>query len=115
MLSVEIGELPEQPGEMRPMEQKETSGNKFGLRARELSEKVSSEMGLNGAIEVIAVDGLSRDSGLRAGDIILRMKTKPTQTLDVLESIVNDASSGDVIPILILRDGRRIFLTIKVP
>jgi S1-C subfamily serine protease len=45
----------------------------------------------------------------------LRMKTKPTQTLDVLESIINDASSGDVIPVLILRDGRRIFLTIKVP
>jgi serine protease Do len=115
MLSVEIGELPEQPGEMRPTEQKETNGNKFGLRARELSEKVSSEMGLGGAIEVVAVDGLSREAGLRAGDIILRMKTKPTQTLDVLESIISGASSGDVIPVLILRDGRRIFLTIKVP
>ncbi len=115
MLSVEIGELPEQPGEMRLMEEKETSGNKFGLRARKLSEKVSSEMGLEGAIEVVSVDGLSRESGLRAGDIILRMKTKPTQTLDVLESIIDDASSGDVIPVLILRDGRRIFLTIKVP
>ena len=80
-----------------------------------MSEKVSSEMGLEGAIEVIAVDGLSRESGLRAGDVILRMKTKPTQNLDVLESIISDASSGDVIPVLILRDGRRIFLTIKVP
>ena len=48
-------------------------------------------------------------------DIILRMRTKPVVDSEALDDIIADVKPGSIVPVLVLRQQRRIFLTLKVP
>ena len=48
-------------------------------------------------------------------DIILCMRTKPVVDSEALDDIIADVKPGSIVPVLALRQQRRIFLTLKVP
>ena len=113
-LSVTIGELPDQAGlTIGPKQFSED--NNIGLSVRDLSEQTKEQMGIDSGVEVIAARGVAGDAGLMPRDIILRMRTKPVVDSKALDDIIADVKPGSIVPVLVLRQQRRIFLTLKVP
>ena len=64
---------------------------------------------------MITARGLAGEAGLMPRDIILRMRTKPVVDSEALDDIIADVKPGSIVPVLVLRQQRRIFLTLKVP
>ena len=113
-LSVTIGELPDQAG-LTSGPKQSSQDNKIGLTVRDLSEQTKEQMGIDSGVEVIAARGVAGDAGLMPRDIILRMRTKPVVDSKALDDIIADVKPGSIVPVLVLRQQRRIFLTLKVP
>jgi serine protease Do len=113
-LSVTIGELPEQAS-LTTTPRQSAQDNKIGLTFRDLSEQAKEQLGIDGGVEVITARGLAGEAGLMPRDIILRMRTKPVVDSEALDDIIADVKPGSIVPVLVLRQQRRIFLTLKVP
>lgn len=113
-LSVIVGELPEQagmPGRTAPNPEQ----NKIGLSYRDLSEQTKEQLGIDSGVEVTGVNGLAAEAGLRPRDIILRMQTKAVADAQALNEIIDNIEPGSIVPILVMRQQQRIFITLKVP
>ena len=113
-LSVTIGELPDQAG-LTSGPKQSNQANKIGLTVRDLSEQTKEQLGVDSGVEVVAARGLAGEAGLMPRDIILRMRTKPVGDSETLDDIIADVKPGSIVPVLVLRQQRRIFLTLKVP
>ena len=113
-LSVTIGELPDQAA-LTSGPKQSSQDNKIGLTVRDLSEQTREQMDIDSGVEVIAARGVAGDAGLMSRDIILRMRTKPVVDSKALDDIIADVKPGSIVPVLVLRQQRRIFLTLKVP
>ena len=113
-LSVTIGELPDQAG-LTSGPKQSNKDNKIGLTVRDLSEQTKEQLGVDSGVEVVAARGLAGEAGLMPRDIILRMRTKPVVDSEALDDIIADVKPGSIVPVLVLRQQRRIFLTLKVP
>jgi S1-C subfamily serine protease len=89
------------------------------MTVRDLSSNQQAEMGIDAGAVVVAVSGIAEDSGLRVGDVILRMKSRVVADADGLREIAAAAQPGDVIPVLVMRqqgrDFRRSYITLRVP
>ena len=113
-LTVTIGELPEQagvPGRSAPA----SPDNQLGLTFRDLTAQAKEQLGVDAGVEVIAARGLAAEAGLMPRDIILRMQTRPVEDAETLTDIIADVEPGSIVPILVMRQQRRIFITLKVP
>ncbi|MEC7612158.1 MAG: DegQ family serine endoprotease [Pseudomonadota bacterium] len=113
-LSVTIGELPEQagmPGRTAPNSEQ----NKIGLTYRDLSGQTKEQLDIDSGVEVTGVNGLAAEAGLRPRDIILRMQTKAVADAQALNEIIDNIEPGSIVPILVMRQQQRIFITLKVP
>lgn len=113
-LTVTIGELPEQAG-VSGRSGPASPDNKLGLTFRDLSAQTKEQLGVDAGVEVIAARGLAAEAGLMPRDIILRMQTRPVEDAETMTDIIADVEPGSIVPILVMRQQRRIFITLKVP
>ena len=113
-LSVTIGELPDQR-DLRVGSRQSSKDDKFGLSVRDLSDQTKEQLGIDDGVEVVNATGIAARSGLMARDVILRMRTRPVANTEALNDILDDVEPGSIVPVLVLRQQRRIFLTLKVP
>jgi len=113
-LSVTIGELPDQT-DLRVGSRQSSKDDKFGLSVRDLSDQTKEQLGIDDGVEVVNATGIAARSGLMARDVILRMRTRPVANTEALNDILDDVEPGSIVPVLVLRQQRRIFLTLKVP
>ena len=69
--------------------------------------------------EVVAVEGIAEEAGMRVGDVVLRMKGRVIDDAQKLHDVADAAEPGDVIPVLVLRQqrnaARRSYITLRVP
>ena len=119
-LSVVLGELPENP--------QTASGGRsggagqqsaLGVTVRDLASNRRNELDVDGGAEVVAVEGIAEEAGMRVGDVVLRMKGRVIDDADTLREVTEAAEPGDVIPVLVLRQqgnaARRSYITLRVP
>ena len=119
-LTVVLGELPENPlSAARGGSGGANAEAVLGMTVRDLSSNEQAEMGIDAGAVVVAVSGIAEDSGLRVGDVILRMKSRVVADADGLREVAAVAQPGDVIPVLVMRqqgrDFRRSYITLRVP
>ena len=119
-LSVVLGELPENP-------QTASSGRSggagqqsaLGVTVRDLTPNRRNELDVDGGAEVVAVEGIAEEAGMRVGDVVLRMKGRVIDDAQALHDVADAAEPGDVIPVLVLRQqgnaARRSYITLRVP
>ncbi len=119
-LNVVLGELPENP-------QNASSGRSggasqqsaLGITVRDLTSDRLSALDVDGGAEVVAVEGIAEEGGMRVGDVVLRMKGRVIDDADTLRDVAEAAEPGDVIPVLVLRQqgnaARRSYITLRVP
>ena len=116
-LWVKLGELPEQ-GETiaRAETSKTTSDNRLNVSVADLTDDQRKELEIDDGILVETVgDGAAGDAGIREGDIILRIDSKPVKNIDEFEKLIEKLPNGKSIAILVQRRGGPIFLALKVP
>ena len=82
---------------------------------RDLSEQTKEQLDIDSGVEVTGVNGLAAEAGLRPRDIILRMQTKAVADAQALNEIIDNIEPGSIVPILVMRQQQRIFITLKVP
>ena len=116
-LWVKLGELPDQDETIAKAEtSKTTSDNRLNISVADLTDDQRKELEIDGGILVETVgDGAAGDAGIREGDIILRIDSKPVKNIDEFEKLIEKLPAGKSIAILVQRRGGPIFLALKVP
>jgi serine protease Do len=94
----------------------------FGIRIRELSEnemddlavKLGVQEGYGVLVSELLKDAPAEGSGLRAGDLIVAIDGRPVVETRTLQRIVGGTPPGRELKVVVLRDGRRRELRVRV-
>ena len=86
-------------------------GGKLGLAARPLTPDEKSEVGHDGLV-VENATGPAAVAGIQPGDVIVGVGTAKVRTVDDLRKLVE--KSGKTVALLIERDGRQIYVPIRI-
>ncbi len=90
----------------------------LGVRIQDVTEEIAESMGIeseNGALVAeVMNDSPAAEAGLETGDIILEFNNTPIEKMKQLPRVVAEAKTGQEVPVLVLRGGDRISLTVKV-
>jgi len=116
-LWVKLGELPDEKETIaRAEEAKTTSDNRLNIKVADLTDQQRKELQLEGGILVEEVGiGAAADSGVREGDILLRIDNTLVKDVDDFEARIKKLPAGKSVAILVQRRGGPIFLALKVP
>jgi serine protease Do len=105
-----------EPEEVEP--QAEAGGIFAGVEVRELSSDIARRFSLprdkTGVMVVrVAPNSLAEEAGLRAGDVIVEINRKPITGLRDYSKIAGTLGAKESALVLVLRNNRSIYLTIK--
>jgi serine protease Do len=116
-LKVKIEELKEAQGKEEEEPQEEEVEYQLGLSVQELSPEIARTLGLKSEKGVIVADIVpdspAAESGLRRGDIILRVGSDVVESANGLRSRLRNVKKGAPVLFFIQRKGSTIFLTLK--
>jgi serine protease Do len=86
-------------------------GGKLGLAARPLTPDEKQQVGHDGLV-VEQASGPAALAGIQAGDVIVGVGTTKVKTIDELRRLVE--KSGKTVALLVERDGRQIYVPIRI-
>ena len=119
-LNVTTSELPKDASETTPgnVPEENDFAGLTGLNVLELTKEISRQLGLpkdEKGVVVVRVDPGSsiEDAGLRKGDVIQEIDRKKIAGLEDYTRTVATIHSGDTVLMLINRDGKKFFVTVK--
>ena len=115
-LTVVIGELPGEEQVAERQTGKTTgSGGVLNIQVRNLTEEERESKQLSGGVLVTAVkEGPAAEAGIRANDIISNINSKTVNSVSELTDILEDIPTGKSVPVLIIRNGRHTFISLKL-
>ena len=117
-LKVVIGELPTEE-ELASGEIPNAASNvkSLGLvvRALDVEEKKQLEEGQQGILVETVKEGAAAKSGLRQGDIILRVNNVAIESVAQFKKVVDGLPAGKSVPLLVQRGSGPHFLALKIP
>ena len=89
----------------------------LGMRMAPAEPEALAELGLSGGVQVVAIDSGSpaADAGVREGDILTRLGSKPIGRMRDLEGVSEELVPGASIPARLIRGGSPLFIGIRVP
>jgi len=89
----------------------------LGMRMVPAEPEALAELGLSGGVQVVAIDSGSpaADAGVREGDILTRLGSKPIGRMRDLEGVSEDLVPGASVPARLIRGGSPLFIGIRVP
>lgn len=116
-LKVTIGELEREDAEKVAKAPVNKARNKLNLKVGELSPEEREKLaGDDRGVAVRLVgEGPAAIAGIRPKDIVLSINNQDVTSAAQFESIVSNLPVGKAVPILIQREGRALFLAIKIP
>jgi serine protease Do len=117
VIAVKIGLLPERSqSAMASTQQSPQVSNRLGLVAVELTPEQRTQLQLSsqGVLVHSVLKDPARAAGMESGDVILRIQNNVVRNLAAFDKIVQGLPVGKSISILIERQGRRLFLPIKI-
>jgi serine protease Do len=85
---------------------------KLGLALRALQPRERSEAGLESGMLVEDASGPAAAAGVQAGDVLVSVNGMPVKSLEQVQAVL--AKSEKSVALLIQRDGRRIFVPVRV-
>ncbi len=95
----------------------ETRRGWLGVRIQDVSKDVADAMGLSdakGALVTDVPDGPGKDAGILSGDVIVTFNGKDVKDSKSLVRAVADAPIGDVVKVVVLRQGKSVDLDVKL-
>jgi serine protease Do len=95
----------------------ETRRGWLGVRIQDVNRDVADAMGLadaKGALVTDVPDGPGKDAGIVSGDVILSFNGKDVADSRGLVRAVADAPIGDVVKVVVMRQGKSVNLDVKL-
>ena len=89
-----------------------TDKGKLGLALRALQPRERSEAGLESGMVVEDASGPAAAAGVRPGDVLVSVNGMPVKSVEEVRAVL--AKSDKSVALLIQRDGRRIFVPVRV-
>jgi serine protease Do len=116
-LSVEVGGLNPDERPTVSANDADQQGGLLGLVLEAADASMMSELGLSGGVMVLEVrpDSPAGESGIMGGDVITRLGSSATQSMEDFESAVAKLLPGQSVAVRLIRRGAPMFLAIRVP
>ncbi|NOX09452.1 MAG: DegQ family serine endoprotease [Gammaproteobacteria bacterium] len=116
-LKVKIGDLPAQiEGDESSLQPDAADGYRLGLSLGDLTREQKKQLGK--ARTGVYVQGLepgdAMDSGIRRGDVILRMSNRKIRNVKHFRMLEAELKAGDVVPVLVQRGDMSTFIPLRV-
>ncbi|WP_235042087.1 DegQ family serine endoprotease [Vreelandella profundi] len=112
--SVELGSWPDME------EQSDQAGSnnqvRLGVTVAEVGEEAREQLSIPGGVEVRQVepDSVAADAGIRPGDVLVSVDHRSVSSSDELMKIVEELPSDRAIPIRLFREGRSLFVALRL-
>jgi serine protease Do len=92
-------------------------GGRLGMSVESLPPEALERFGINGGVVVrdITPGSVAAESGIRVGDVITLINTKPIKSTDAFEQAVDSLKGGSSVPLRLIRDGSPMFIGLKLP
>ncbi|MHB0774033.1 DegQ family serine endoprotease [Halomonas sp. WWR20] len=115
-LEVEVGNWPEEQGQSSATPEQQGSQARLGISVRDLTEQEREQLDIDSGVLVNQVDpsGAAAKSGISSGDIIVTFDQKPVESAEDLMDAIDKASADRAIPVRIIRDGRPLFVALRL-
>jgi serine protease Do len=115
-LRVEVGELPTDPAvESTPKTSSQGEIERLGIRVINMDDAQRERTGVNEGILIVDVkQGDAAQAGLRRGDVITLINGEPIDSVRGFKKIVDELEEGDMVPVRIVRQGRPVFVPMKI-
>ena len=85
-------------------------GERFGIRVQELTPALASSFNFKGKKGVLVAevlpDSVSETSGIKAGDIIIKVSSKEVGSVQEFEELFDSAKPGDSLKVMLFRDNQ---------
>ena len=95
----------------------ETRRGWLGVRIQDVTEDVAEALGIektDGALVTDVPDGPAKTGGIRSGDVIIEFDGKTIKDTRELVRIVGDSPVGKQVSVMVLRDGKKVSLSVKL-
>jgi serine protease Do len=90
----------------------------IGVRIQDVTDEVAEGLGMEQAggamVAGLSEDGPAAKAGIREGDVVVEFDGKPVESMRALPRLVADTPPGDVVGLVVMRDGKRVPLEIVV-
>lgn len=95
----------------------DTDEGMLGILCENAAPDVLERWGLSGGVLVRRVEPGSpaADAGIRAGDVITMVASRPVQDLDALRDITGSLRAGVSVPVRLIRRGAPLFIGLRIP
>ena len=112
--SVELGSWPD-------AEQPQTQANsndqtRLGVMVAEIDEAMREQLNISGGVEVRQVepDSVAANAGIQPGDVLVSIDHRSVSSSEELVSIVEELPTDRAIPIRLFREGRSLFVALRL-
>jgi serine protease Do len=92
-------------------------GGRLGMEVEAIPAESLERYGINGGVVVrnISPGSVAANAGIRVGDVITLIDTKPIKSTDAFEQAVDALKGGSSVPLRLIRDGSPLFIGLKLP
>lgn len=112
--SVELGNWPDTEGQS---DQADSNNQvRLGVTVAEVGEEAREQLNISGGVEVRQVepDSVAAGAGIRPGDVLVSVDHRSVSSSDELMKIVEGLPSDRAIPIRLFREGRSLFVALRL-
>ena len=115
-LIVKVGLLPSQAVQLSSSEMPQITVNRLGLAVTDLTDEQREQLQVEkyGVLVQKVSKGIAMDSGIQAGDVILRVQNTPIRDVAEFNKIVAKLPVEKSIAMLVQRNGSPVFLAFKI-
>lgn len=112
-LDIELGSWPDS---QVPAEATEQAPPRLGITVEPLDTEQKEALNIEGGVSIIEVmpDSTAARSGLRPGDILVSINNQTIESPATLRQITDELPSDRAIPVRLFRDGRSIFVALRL-
>jgi serine protease Do len=119
-LKVKVGEMPRNglSREYLANAPAAASGSTLlGLKVQDISSSMRQQLGYSGkgGVVITDVEGPAAQANLQPGDVILRVGNKPVNSVAEFRRETASVKPGDVVLLLVSRQGQNLFIAVPVP
>lgn len=92
-------------------------GGRLGMEVESMPAESVERAGISGGVVVRSVspDSVAAQAGIRVGDVITLIDTKPISSTENFEQAVDGLKGGSSVPLRLIREGAPLFIGLKIP